>query len=181
MRYRSAPSVTVVLVVAILIGAACGDDNGNGPTADTTVPSVDKSIAVVVESTVPDGSDEFIATVAEQRAKWEGAGIDTYEFTFYWGVFTLLNGSYRVTVLDGQPAGIDRIGASEPGVDSLDELPGSIEEVFDHLERQVGADRVDVQYDPDLGYPVSVRVDWMNNAVDDEFEMRISDFTVATT
>jgi hypothetical protein len=86
---------------------------------------------------------------------------------------------FRVLV-DGQPAGIRRIGASEPDVGSLDELPGSIDVVFDLVERQVGADRVDVHYDPDLGYPVSVVADRMINAVDDEFEMRISDFTVAT-
>ena len=49
------------------------------------------------------------------------------------------------------------------------------------LERQVAAERVDVRYDPDLGYPMSVRADWIVNAVDDEHEFRISDFTVVTT
>ncbi len=70
---------------------------------------------------------------------------------------------------------------SAQAADSLDELPGSIDEVLDRLERQVGAERVDVRYDPDFGYPLSVRADRDLNAVDDELEFRISDVTVTTT
>jgi hypothetical protein len=131
--------------------------------------------------TCPPGSDELTATLAEQRAKWEAAGIDTYEFTLSWRVFSLLSGDYRVTVVDGRPAGVLRMDPAEldPGWEA--EVPGSIDEVFDRLESAVGADSVKASYDPDMGYPVAVRVDQLINGVDDELEIRISDLTTGTT
>ena len=134
-----------------------------------------------LQVTCPPGSDELTATLAEQRAKWAAAGIDTYEFTLSWRVFNLLSGDYRVTVVDGRPAGVLRMDPAEldPGWEA--EVPGSIDEVFDRLESAVGADSVEARYDPDMGYPVAVRVDQVINGVDDELEIRISDLTTGTT
>jgi hypothetical protein len=134
-----------------------------------------------VRSLCPPGSDEAVATLADQRAKWEATGITTYEFTLFWGQLNLLYGDYRVTVVDGQPAGVLRMdpGELDPGWEA--EVPGTIDQVFDFLQRWIGgADQVDAKYDPDYGYPVAVRIDRIENAIDDEFEMRISDLTVGT-
>ena len=134
-----------------------------------------------VRSICPPGNDEAVAALAEQRAKWEATGITNYEFTLFWGQLNLLYGDYRVTVVDGRPAGVLRMDPGElaPGWEA--EVPGTIDEVFDVLQPWVGgADQVDASYDPDSGYPVAVRIDRIENAVDDEFEMRISDLTVGT-
>ena len=55
------------------------------------------------------------------------------------------------------------------------DLPLTIDELFDELERQVSGDSFVATYDPQLGFPVSVEVDQMLNAVDDELEVRVAD------
>ncbi len=126
----------------------------------------------------PPGSDEAADTVADQRAMWEAADIDSYEYTMHWGVFSLLGGEYRVRVVDGQPAELRRIDGAEDVQGRGDALPRSIDEVFDVLERELAADRIDAHYDEALGYPVDVLIDRVANGIDDELQIRISDFTV---
>jgi hypothetical protein len=126
----------------------------------------------------PPGSDEAAATLATQRATWEAANIDSYEYTVHWGVFSLLGGDYRARVVDGQPAELRRIDGAEDVQGRGEALPRSIDEVFDVLERELAADRIDAQYDDALGYPVDVLIDRIENADDDELVIRISDFTV---
>jgi hypothetical protein len=164
---KHSTAVTVVLLAATLLGVGCGDDADNGPAADGRPPS----------------SNELTATLAEQRAKWEAAAIDSYEFTLSWLGFGNpdYGVDYRVTVVNGEPAGIGPIGGTELDPGWLTELPGSIDEVFDRLEREVGADRVDAHYDPDIGYPIAVHVDRMISRIDDELEIRIYDLTIETT
>lgn len=102
-----------------------------------------------------DGNDKVVATLVEQRAKWEASGIETYEFSMFWGAFIAWSGDYRVTVVDGEPAGMRRIDAVEEVDPSfLAESPETIDEVFELFEREVGdADRVDASYDAQMGYP----------------------------
>jgi heat shock protein HslJ len=53
--------------------------------------------------------------------------------------------------------------------------------VFDQLERELTGDDVAADFDDDLGYPTHVLVDRIADAVDDELEFYISDFTVTST
>ncbi len=127
--------------------------------------------------------DELVSTIAAQRAKWDAAGVRTYEFTLHWEVFNLSAGDYRVTLVDGQPGVLTRldqpVAAPDAGPIDLSEIPTTMEEVFDRLESELSADRIVACYDASLGYPVDVRVDRILNAVDDELTMRISDLTIA--
>jgi hypothetical protein len=127
--------------------------------------------------------DELTATIAAQRAKWSAAGVSDYEFTLRWGVFNATAGDYRVTVVDGRPAGVTRL--NEPMVSpdgsplDVSDVPATIEEVFDRVDAEVGADRIVVCYDSQLGYPVDVLVDQILNGIDDELTMAISELTIA--
>ena len=60
----------------------------------------------------------------------------------------------------------------------LDFLPATIDEVFETLEHFADAERLEVSYDPDLGYPVHVRIDDELLSSDDEFEFRVSDLAI---
>ena len=58
-----------------------------------------------------------------------------------------------------------------PGVDGLFDV------IEDALKR---ADRVDATYDPTLGYPVQVSIDYIKNAIDDELAFGVTDLTPRT-
>jgi hypothetical protein len=57
------------------------------------------------------------------------------------------------------------------------ELFPSVEGLFDIIEtaRREGAAQLDVSYDPTLGYPVRIAIDWHATHVDDEVTYRGSD------
>jgi hypothetical protein len=125
----------------------------------------------------PPGTEEVAADLAAQRALWEQAGIDTYEFTMSYYVFSGLYGDYRISVVDGETVSLVREDGSELDSMLAEELPGTIDALFDHLERSASADNFVAEYDSELGYPRSVLVDHMVNAVDDELEVRITSLT----
>jgi hypothetical protein len=54
-----------------------------------------------------------------------------------------------------------------------------IEGVFAILHQAIerNADRMDVSYDGRMGYPLSASIDYVRNAIDDELELRVTDFT----
>lgn len=56
----------------------------------------------------------------------------------------------------------------------------TVEDLFAFIDEAAtaGADVVDVQYDPDLGYPTDIEIDQMTNAIDDEACYAVKDFTV---
>ena len=119
--------------------------------------------------------------VADQRAKWESAGVDTYRFTLSW-MSMLVAGDFFVTVVDDVPVGFDPADPTlfegrtdDERASVLAFLPATIDEVFETLEHFADAERFDVSYDPDLGYPVDVRIDDELLSSDDEFEFGVSD------
>jgi len=59
----------------------------------------------------------------------------------------------------------------------------TVERSFDVVRRALtrGSAKVDVQYDPDRGYPTEVCVDPDVQAFDDQFGFRITEFTVMNT
>ena len=116
-------------------------------------------VATRVLTPCPPGTDEAAATVAAQRATWEAAAIDSYDFTLRYPT-DFLFGTYQISVVDGTPVSAQRV---EPGAltDYLDvpELPKTIVEIFEQLEREVTADRFDGEFHEQLGYPTHVVVD----------------------
>jgi hypothetical protein len=82
-----------------------------------------------------------------------------------------------VVVVDDEPASIARTDDSQPAATA--DFPGTIDSVFDVLERSVTADSFTATYDPNLGYPVSVVIDNYLNAVDDELAVFVTSLTPA--
>ena len=131
----------------------------------------------------PEGTDAAAAQLAAQRAMWDERGPDSYEFSMTWHIFNSSYGDYRIGVAHGAAVSIVKDGATRlnpAGVESSSDagLPLTIDELFDELERQVSGDSFVASYDPQLGFPVSVEVDQMLNAVDDELEVRVADLVV---
>jgi hypothetical protein len=120
--------------------------------------------------------------LAEARARWEAAHVDSYDFTIRYTT-EFLHGTYRISVRDGVAISAERVPPIE-GVDFLNdpesELPTTIDEVFGHVEREVGAPVFEVGFDDELGYPTHVFADRIEEAVDDELRFFIKDFADRT-
>ena len=127
-------------------------------------------------------TDERMAPglLGEARARWEAAGVDSYDFTIRYTT-EFLHGTYRVSVRDGVAVSAERV-PPRAGVDYLteSELPRTIDEAFDRVEREVAAPVFEVGFDDELGYPTHVFADPIEGVVDDEVEFFIEEFADRT-
>lgn len=116
-------------------------------------------------------ADEPSTSVMEgPRATWEAAGIDSYsnELTrscFCSGPF----GPITVTVVDGKVESVTRGKKQIPvSEEELGERPLTVDELFGYIDDATAkADDVAFGYDPDLGYPTRISVDWYRDAIDE--------------
>jgi hypothetical protein len=115
----------------------------------------------------PTGPDEILAEVAAQRAIWEESAITDYQITIRRNCFCPpeFTDPYTVTVSDGAVVSVRRGGAE---IELAEFMPATVEDLFDEIADAVFADRLDVVYHPDHGYPVTIDVDPVFNAVDEE-------------
>lgn len=126
----------------------------------------------------------------EARDRWEAASIADYEYLYR---IVLSEGhpdwqrQFLVRVEGGEVVEIaDPDAAAEPPPD--DEAPGgpppegytaaTVPELFEVAEDAIErADQFDVAYDPDLGYPTRISVDFSIEIADDEFETTVEALT----
>jgi len=124
--------------------------------------------------------DEETVALGEARARWEAAGVDSYDFTIRYTT-EFLYGTYWIAVRDGVAVSAEREPPIE-GVGFLDvaELPKTFDAVFDHVEREMAAPVFTVDFDDELGYPTHLFADRIEEAVDDELRFVIEDFADRT-
>ena len=104
--------------------------------------------------------------------KWRDLELDSYRYRLNVGCecFTV-NGVVEVrndtvVTVGGKP--YDSRGKSG-GITGFDDLDPTIDALFTQLgEAMKHADKVDVTYDADTGVPIEIRVDWIQDAIDDE-------------
>lgn len=147
---RSAVAVTVaVSIVCLPVG--CDDDGGPQPL-------------------------DFV--VAMQ--KWESRGPSDYSFDYALTCFCgMLTWPIRVEVRGGEVVRATRAGTEdELSEEELAQLP-TIDELFAMIAEAIEQDAavIDATYDDELGYPVSVFIDWIKNAVDDEVSFTVTNVT----
>jgi hypothetical protein len=109
-------------------------------------------------------------------AMWRTAGLSDYDYSFTRGCFCPEEfvGPYAVTVLENRVAAASFQGTDLFDIDILEigryeEIVKTVDGVFAEIERALReADSFTADYDPVLGYPTSVYVDWIANAADEE-------------
>ena len=105
----------------------------------------------------------------EARARWEATGITSYSATVDVRCFCGFEGPVDVDIRDG--------AVTNPSSDIPEWAAVTVPEVFDAIESQLDADHLEVAFHPELGYPISVRIDPITNASDDEIDYFILDLT----
>lgn len=125
------------------------------------------------------GGSEFL----KNQKTWVGRNINHYRFTVAVSCFCpfagvevtyevlngqVLNGSVQST-FDGQ---IDTALVSD-----FYKPYNTIDKVFDYVDGAIKeADETTIEYDPTYGFPSTVSVDWIKQAIDDEMYLTLSDF-----
>lgn len=110
---------------------------------------------------------------------WQEQELDSYRFTLTVGCFCPALLGVEVVVRDGEVVRLD-----DKPYDPATTVPGfdGLAPTIDHLFVVLGddltkADEVTVRYDDETGVPVTIDVDHMANAIDDEIGYAVKDVT----
>ncbi len=119
--------------------------------------------------------DDLVAA----RARWVAAGAADYLFEFQRSCFCgpdFLR-AVRIEVLAGTVSSATYVDTGTPITEPLSSVP-TIEALFDEIDEAIdgGAFSLTAEYDPGLGYPISVSIDFIENAIDDEMAFAVGSF-----
>ena len=119
------------------------------------------------------------AALDDAREKWRSQGIDSYRITVRESCFCPieLGGPFVVTVVRGQ---ITSVAYTGEGTDVVphERIPLTVDELFATVETAAReAAKVEAEYDPTYGFPATIFVDRIQNAVDDEVYYSATEFT----
>ena len=128
----------------------------------------------------PDGEENPLAGLPEARQAWLASGISDYELAMRrtCGECPPTSALAVVVTVSGGVKTVSLASNGEP-VESLPRTYPDVEGLFRLIEEMVlaGAD-VEADYDGELGFPRSISVDPVPDAVDDEFGYEVDDIVV---
>ena len=122
--------------------------------------------------TTPTARSDAERDLQRNRQRWAGAGIRDYEFDFRRICFCLTEVTERVHIVvrNDVVTSVVRVRDGQPASTAVGAWP-RVNDLFDEIQRRIdeGAERLDVTYDPALGYPRTVAADVILMAADDEY------------
>lgn len=137
-------------------------------------------IATACSVSGPDGEDDPLARLSAAIQVWQASGISDYELAMRRTCGECLpeHALAVVVTVSGGTKTVSRASNGEPVI-ALPRTYPDVDGLFDLIEDMVlaGAD-VDVEYDGALGFPRSVSVDPVPDAIDDEFGFVIDDLNL---
>lgn len=124
------------------------------------------------------------AELETHRKIWQAQNISDYEYTFNKMCFCPppANVPVKVLVKNNSVNRIFNLETNQP-IDNPDlTFYQSIDRLFEFIEEaiQKGADKIDVNYDKNLGYPISISIDYLEMAADDEVSFSATDLVPVT-
>lgn len=133
------------------------------------------SLFAVVSCEAPFGlGDDRDDDLRDARGRWARNGYASYDLTLRQLCFCGFVEPVRIEVRNGEKAAtlIAATGEPLPYPIEFPTVSGLFAIIEDALDRD--AHELDVTYHPDLGYPVEIAIDYIENAVDDEVTWRVS-------
>ena len=120
--------------------------------------------------------------VEQNKEKWQDAGISHYRYHLFISCFCAFNENMPlvIEVQDGQIVSMEYQNGNEidPSLLELFEKYATIDRIFAEVEAGLNgaADEVIVKYEPTFGFPTEVTIDVVEEAIDDELYLTISNF-----
>jgi hypothetical protein len=133
----------------------------------------------LVPGATPSPRDLALRALAEHQAQWTARNVDDYTFTITRQCFCPMTDPIEVTVVDGVATQLTSNG-QPVAVRDAQGIPKTIAEVFSVVAGAADAAALTVEWDPAFGFPTSIQVDSIQNAVDDEFGYLVTDFHPAS-
>ncbi len=125
------------------------------------------------------GTGPNLEGLERARARWAAQGVDSYEVDVRRLCFCAFDvtRAVRVHVANGHATARTYIDTGEPVVQDPELFP-DIPGLFDLIEEAIDQDAhsIEVDYDSDLGYPLSISIDYLEHAVDEELTMIVDRF-----
>lgn len=122
--------------------------------------------------------------IDQAREKWQDADLSHYRYNLTLSCFCAFNENMPlvIEVQDGEVISMEYQNGNEIEDFNLElfQKYDTIDDVFAELEKALNgeADKVTVTYDETYGYPTQIDLDFIENAIDDELYITISDFEV---
>jgi hypothetical protein len=110
------------------------------------------------------------------RAKWEGANIDNYQFNFSISCFCIADNTRpRLVVVDANQVESQTIKESNVALPLDIGDTETIDSLFERIALEESrAESLIVEYHPELGYPTFIQVDGNAQTADDEYTITVS-------
>ncbi len=118
------------------------------------------------------------------REKWDSQAVSHYRFKLSIGCFCPYQGIMPLTieVKDGQIVSLTDVNGQPVGEEfrANFEEAATVERLFAVVEEAAsgGADEIQVEYDAKYGFPSSISIDYIKEAMDDEISYHVLDFEV---
>ena len=121
----------------------------------------------------------------KNKATWENANISDYRYTLSISCFCAFMDEMPVTVEVQNDQVVSITSVKGTAIDSTNQLYPIVEHyatiagLFEQLKSaQADADEVTVLYDATYGFPTSIAIDQVKDAVDDELYLTVENFEV---
>ncbi len=140
--------------------------------------SVEVFLPRVMEAMI--GTEQSLAAADAALAAWNASGIDDYAYTLDVICFCTISGRFQVTVNEGEVIEVTSAETGPVDLESPDNfMTYDVEGLFALIDDWGGGQAPDnmlASFDPDIGYPVEIRIDSLTNAIDDELAFFVTDF-----
>ena len=130
------------------------------------------------------GGDGFLATMrpitslGAARARWDGAGVDSYEITVRRLCFCFLTDPVRIVVENGVVVSRTVTTTGQPLATREAEYYPDVPGLFAIVQEAIReADDLDTAFDATYGFPTLISIDWAEDYVDDEVVYQTEGFT----
>jgi len=113
---------------------------------------------------------------------WQDAKISHYRFNVFVSCFCVFNEDMPliIEVKDGEVVSMEFKSGKEIDAANLEYFQrfATVDKLFDEIEKDQNgeADKVTVEYDATYGFPTRIDIDFIEQAVDDELYLTISEF-----
>ncbi len=152
------------------------DDRLQGEQQDSGV-----TVRVILARRTESRGDLSVADLNAARQRWQKQGMLDYDFTLRIDCFCGFAGRAHLAVRGGEIVSANDAATGEPISPEVAHFP-TVEEIFDEIQRAIegDADRLDVVFHADLGYPVLADIDPSFQIADEEVSYRIEALAPAT-
>jgi hypothetical protein len=151
------PSLASVLVVASLLVAGCS----------------------LIPNPLPSGA-ALAADLRAAQQRWAAKSVDTYQLTMRYYCLCPFQEAVRVSVEDRRVTAVNLLDGRPADPEDVNWYPLLVESAFRTVEENLGADEIEVTFDPDFGFPSHVSANPDTETYDEEVNFDVTDFVPGT-